>query len=323
MSRLLLTGATGFVGRQLLPALKKNHRVRLLLRRSDASIVDGSTESIEGVDFDAPGNLGVALEDIDILVHCAGRAHVMKESSKNPLESFRRTNTRGTLELARQAAEHGIHRFVFLSSVKAQGESTLLGQPFTESQPCYPVDPYGQSKLEAEIGLLDLAQRTGMEVTIVRPPMIFGPGVKANFRSLVNALRRGLPLPLGSICGNRRSVVGLTNLISFVELCCTHPAAANQNFYVSDGLDYSTTRLVSLIAEALGRSPRLLPVPPAILRAMLLAFGKGAEADRLLGSLQVSDQKARDLLSWVPPCTTETELTFTVYSNPGQQPKCI
>jgi UDP-4-keto-D-QuiNAc 4-reductase len=314
MSRLLLTGATGFVGRRLLPALKKNHRVHLLLRRSNVAILDDSSETFEGVDFDALGDLGPFLDEIDILVHCAGRAHIMKEFSSNPLESFRKTNTRGTLELARQAAEHGIRRFVFLSSVKAQGESTLLGQPFTESQVCNPVDPYGLSKYEAEIGLLDIARRTGMEVTIIRPPLVFGPGVKANFRSLIKALIKGLPLPLGSILENRRSMVGLTNLIAFVELCCTHPAAANQVFYVSDGLDYSTTRLVLLIAEALGRSPRLLPVPPTFLRAMLLAIGKGAEADRLLGSLQVSDQKARELLGWTPPATTEAELFLTVHS---------
>jgi nucleoside-diphosphate-sugar epimerase len=161
-----------------------------------------------------------------------------------------------------------------------------------------------------------------MEVTIVRPPMIVGPGVKANFRALVNALRRGLPLPLGSISGNRRSLVGSTNLIAFIELCCFHPAAANQIFYVSDGIDYSTTRLASMIAEALEQSPRLLPVAPVILRAMLLALGKGAEATRLLGSLQVSDQKARDLMGWVPPCTTEAELNLTVHSDLGQAPKC-
>jgi nucleoside-diphosphate-sugar epimerase len=223
--------------------------------------------------------------------------------------------------LARQAAEHGIRRFVFLSSVKAQGESTPLGKPFMESEPCNPVDPYGQSKYEAELGLLDLAQRTRMEVTIIRPPLIFGPGVKANFRALVNALRRGLPLPLGRVCENRRSILGLTNLISFIELCCIHPAAANQEFYVSDGIDYSTTRLVSLISAALGRSPRLMPVPPTILRAILLIVGKGAEADRLLGSLQVSDRKARELLGWVPPITTEAELNLTVHSNIDGQPK--
>jgi UDP-glucose 4-epimerase len=300
------------VGRQLLPALAKNHSVCLLLHKSHPPLPGNGIETFEGVDFDALGDLGPALDGIDLLVHCAGRAHIMKDSSANPLEAFRRTNTRGTLELARQAAVHGIRRFVFLSSVKAQGEATLLGQPFTESQGCLPVDPYGLSKLEAETGLLELGHRTGMEVTIIRSPMVFGPGVKANFLSLAKALLKGLPLPLGSIRGNRRSLVGLSNLVAFVELCCTHPAAANQIFYVCDGQDYSTARLASLIAEALGRSPRLLPVPPAFLRAALLAFGKGAEAARLLGSLQVSDQKARDLLGWAPPCTTEAELSLTV-----------
>lgn len=312
MSQLLLTGATGFVGRGLLPALQKHHQVRLLLRQPDRSVPAGTIECFSGVDLEAPGDLRPALKGVDILVHGAGRAHVMKESAADPLEAFRATNTRGTLELARQAAEQGVRRFIFLSSVKAQGEASPPGQPFTESQPCHPVDPYGQSKYEAETGLLALARQTGMQVTIIRPPLIFGPGVKANFLTLIKALHKGLPLPLGRVHGNRRSLVGLTNLVAFVELCCTHPAAANQVFYVSDGVDSSTTRLVSLIAQALGRSPRLLPMPPALLRVLLRALGKGAEADRLLGSLQVSDQKARDLLGWTPPCTTEAELALTV-----------
>ena len=307
MSRLLLTGATGFVGSTLLSQLEDHHEVRVLLRSE--KLIHGKTVlgRITGAHLEHPIDLGPALEGIEIVVHAAARAHVLKDNALGALDLYRATNTIGTLALAREAAARGVRRFVFISSVKAQGESSVPGHPLSEDQPCEPIDPYGISKREAEVGLLELAAETGMEVTIVRPPLVYGPGVKANFLRLVRTVQRGIPTPFGSI-QNHRSLVSIGNLAAFVLLCCEHPAAKNQIFYVSDGCDRSTPELVRLIARAFDRPPLLLPIPTSWLAAGFWLIGKGPEGKRLLGSLQVSTEKAKNILGWTPTHSIESEL---------------
>jgi nucleoside-diphosphate-sugar epimerase len=223
------------------------------------------------------------------------------------LGEFRRVNVDSTLNLARQAAAVGVRRFVFVSSVKVNGEATLPGQAFTERDAPAPQDPYGQSKDEAEIGLRELAADTGMEVVIIRPTLVYGLGVKANFAALMRAVQRGWPLPLGAV-HNQRSLVALDNLVDLIVTCLDHPAAANQTFLVSDGQDLSTTELVRGMAQAAGVPARLLPVPVWALQAGASLLGKGDAVQRLCGNLQVDISKARSLLGWVPPVSVEEGL---------------
>jgi nucleoside-diphosphate-sugar epimerase len=231
----------------------------------------------------------------------------MHESSADPLAAFRAVNVEGTLNLARQAAAGGVKRFVFVSSVKVNGEETELDQPFNEDdEPC-PIDPYGISKMEAEQGLRQLSADTGMEVVIIRPPLVYGPGVKANFAALIRAVQRGWPLPLGALY-NQRSLVALDNLVDFIVTCITHPQAANQTFLVSDGQDRSTTELLRSMAQAARVPARLLPVPVWALQAGASLLGKGDSVQRLCGNLQVDISKARNLLGWVPPVSVEEGL---------------
>jgi nucleoside-diphosphate-sugar epimerase len=256
------------------------------------------------------------LNDIDVIIHTAGRAHIMNDSSSNPLEEFRRVNTGGTLDLARLAADSGVKRFVFLSSIKVNGEMTRPGHPLTPDDVPVPDDPYGLSKYEAEQGLLALAQEKGMEVVIIRPPLVYGPGVKANFSSMMKWMGKPVLLPFGAI-HNQRSLVALDNLVSFISLCADReksPQAANQVFLISDGEDVSTTQLLRKVAQALNpQSPAgikawLVPVPVSIMTFFAKLLGKGAVANRLFGSLQVDSSKARDLLGWEPVITMDEQL---------------
>jgi nucleoside-diphosphate-sugar epimerase len=231
----------------------------------------------------------------------------MSDKATDPLAAFRLVNVLGTLNLARQAAAAGVKRFVFLSSVKVNGECTLPGQAFTESDAPNPQDAYGISKHEAEQDLRQLAADTGMEVVIIRPPLVYGPGVKANFASLMRAVQRGWPLPLGAV-RNQRSLVALANLVDFIVTCTIHPQAANQTFLVSDGHDLSTADLVRGLARAAGVPARLIPVPVWVLQAGATLVGKGESVQRLVGNLQVDISKARTLLGWRPPITVEEGL---------------
>jgi UDP-glucose 4-epimerase len=225
----------------------------------------------------------------------------------DPLEEFRRVNVQGTLNLARQAAAAGVRRFVFVSSIKVNGEATQLGQPFTADDAPAPLDAYGVSKMEAERGLREIARQTGMEVVIIRPPLVYGPGVKANFAAMMRWLKRGVPLPLGAI-HNQRSLVSLDNLVDLLVTCITHPAAANQTFLVSDGADVSTTELLRRMGQALGRPARLMPVPVSWLKLAAAMVGKQDVAQRLCGSLQVDIEKTRRLLGWTPPLSLDQGL---------------
>ncbi|AOF87746.1 3-beta hydroxysteroid dehydrogenase/isomerase family protein [Hydrogenophaga sp. RAC07] len=247
-----------------------------------------------------------------MVLHLAARVHVMDDPSADPLTAFRQTNTAGTLHLARQAAAVGVRRFVFVSSIKVNGECTAAGQPFTATDAPAPQDPYGISKMEAEQGLRQIAAETGMEVVIIRPPLVYGPGVKANFASLMRAVQRGIPLPLASVTHNRRSFVALDNLVDVLITCVDHPAAANQTFLVSDGEDLSTTDLLRRLGHAMNKPARLFPVPPSLLQFGANLLGKGDMAQRLLGNLQVDIDHTRNTLNWTPPLSVDEGLRRAV-----------
>jgi len=234
----------------------------------------------------------------------------MHETANDPLAEFRKVNVDGTLNLARQAAAAGVRRFIFISSIKVNGEGSALGAPYLADAKPAPADPYGISKMEAEQGLRALAAETGMEVVIIRPVLVYGPGVKANFRSMMSWLNKGVPLPLGAI-HNQRSLVALDNLVDLIVTCIDHPAAANQTFLVSDGEDLSTTELLRRMGAALGKPARLLPVPAFMLQAGAALLGKRDMAQRLCGSLQVDISKTRELLNWTPPVSVDQALAKT------------
>jgi nucleoside-diphosphate-sugar epimerase len=252
-----------------------------------------------------------AFEGIQVVVHAAARVHVMREEAVDALAEFRDINVQGTLKLARQAAESGVKRFIFISSIKVNGECTPTGKAFKADDLPSPMDPYGISKYEAEEALKHLGRETGMEVVIIRPPLVYGPGVKGNFMSLLGWLRRGIPLPLGAV-RNRRSLVSIENLISLIVTCIDHPAAANQVFLVSDGEDLSTSQLLNRLSRAFGRRARLLPVPEWLLKLVASMFGMQAVAQRLCGSLQVNIDKNRELLGWLPPVSVDRAMRQTV-----------
>ena len=261
MTKVLITGVNGFVGKTLGDELvTKGFNVNGAVRSVMSVDFPGAITKFVIKDIDSKTDWQKALEGVDVVIHLAARVHVMKDTAIDALAEFRRVNVEGTLNLARQAVEAGVQRFIFISSIKVNGEGTILGQPYTaEDQPA-PVDPYGISKREAEDALRQLASETGMEVVIIRPPLIYGPGVKANFQSMMRWLDKGIPLPLGAI-HNQRSLVALDNLIDLIVTCIHHPAAANQIFIAGDGEDLSTTELLQRMAAALGKKAWLIPVP--------------------------------------------------------------
>ena len=303
---VLVTGANGLIGRALCERLQQKKQAFRAAARS-------SVPSLAGCDVAEVGELNQAthwcgaLNGVDSVIHLAARVHVMHDKAADPLAAFRAVNVAGTLNLARQAADAGVKRFVFISSVKVNGEISQPGRPFTEADSPNPQDAYGQSKHEAEQGLRQFAADTGMEVVIIRPPLVYGPGVKANFAALMRAVQRGWPLPLGAV-HNQRSLVALDNLVDFIVTCITHPKAANQTFLVSDGQDLSTTELIRGMAQAAGVPARLLPVPVWALQAGAKLLGKGDAVQRLCGNLQVDISKARELLGWLPPVSVEEGL---------------
>lgn len=304
---IFLTGASGFVGRAVLKSLQARDLLVRPVFRSEASAVDADLPLAVAVvrsSLDASTEWSDVLSDEDVVIHCAARVHVMSETSANPLADFRKVNVEGTLHLAQQAAEAGVKRFIFISSIKVNGEGTAPGKPYTAFDTPAPQDPYGVSKMEAEQGLREIAQQTGMEVVIIRPVLVYGPGVKANFRSMMNWLNKGVPLPLGAI-HNKRSLVSLDNLVDLIVTCVDHPAAANQTFLVSDGEDLSTSEMLRRMAGALGKPARLLPVPAAMLECGAALLGKRAVAQRLCGSLQVDIRHTCETLNWSPPVSVD------------------
>ncbi|AMQ87965.1 UDP-glucose 4-epimerase family protein [Marinobacter sp. LQ44] len=306
--RLLVTGGSGFVGSALIKRLLSEHREVFAVGRSE---VDLPVETVKVSSFSELGALGNKLGSVDVVVHCAARAHIMNDDTQDPLAEYRKVNVDGTLNLARHAAESGVKRFVFVSSIKVNGEQTLPGNPFTEDVAPAPEDPYGISKYEAEQQLQALSAETGMELVIIRPPLVYGPGVKGNFASMIRLMEKGLPLPLGAV-GNKRSLVALDNLVDLIVTCVDNPAAANQVFLAGDGQDLSTTELLRGVANAMGKSAWLLPVPAGFLMLGASMLGKRAVAQRLLGSLQVDISKAREILGWQPPVSVEEGLARAV-----------
>ncbi|KAF0865452.1 SDR family oxidoreductase [Pseudomonas sp. LD120] len=311
MSRILLTGASGFVGGAICEYLSKvsNYQLIVAIRKPLQRGV-GTAIAAHVNDIDGDTDWARALSECDVVIHSAARVHVMYESSIDPLASFRKVNVEGTLNLARQAAQMGVRRFIFISSIKVNGEETLLGASYKADDEPSPLDPYGISKMEAEKGLVAIASQTGMEVVIIRPPLVYGPGVKANFLNMMQWLHRGIPLPLGAI-HNRRSLVALGNLVDFIMVCIEHPNAANQTFLVSDGDDLSTTELLKKMGRALGRPARLVPVPSQLFEFGAALLGRETLSQRLCGSLQVDITKNRDLLGWIPPVSVESAFSLT------------
>ncbi|MFA7399568.1 MAG: SDR family oxidoreductase [Sideroxydans sp.] len=307
--RLLITGANGFVGSALSDvAIRQGFLVRGALRtnsqlqpRVEATIVgeiDGTTDWVR------------ALDGVDVVIHCAARVHVMNDKAVDPMSEFLKTNVEGTANLAYQAVKAGVKRLVFVSSVKVNGEQSSEGKPFTEDDLPAPQDAYGISKWEAEQTLLKIAQETGLEVVIVRPPLIYGARVGGNFLSLLRGVSRGLPLPLGAV-SNGRSLLYVDNLADALILCATHPNASGQTYLVSDGQDVSTAELIRMIAKAMSCKSRLFYFPISLMRALALLMGRGDKVSRLLGSLQVSNAKIRKELGWVPRYSIEDGLKVT------------
>ena len=301
MSRLVLvTGANGFVGRAVCAELaRQGHRVRAVVR--DITRSDGLPG--EPLVIDKPfahADWSGALDGVDAVVHLAARVHVMQETAADPLTEFRAANVEGTRALANAAARFGVRRFVFVSSIKVNGEGTPPGRPYRPDDPPRPQDAYGISKWEAESALHEIARDSDLEISIVRPPLVYGPGVGGNFLRLLKLVRRGIPLPLGAV-DNRRSLIYNGNLASVLLACVAHPAAAGRTFLASDGDDMSTAQLVRRIGECLATHARLVPVPVSVLRLAGALTGRAAEVDRLVGSLVVDSSSLRTALGWSPP----------------------
>ena len=305
----MITGANGFVGKPLcVELLRQGHAVRAAIR-SPAQMPDG-VEAVAVGDIEGDTDWSDALQGMDVVIHLAARVHVMKDKAADPMTEFLKVNLHGTENLAEQAASVGVKRLVYVSSIKVNGEETHGQHNYTEQDTPAPRDAYGISKWRAEQALQRIAQETKLEVVIVRPPLVYGPGVKGNFISLLAAIDNGIPLPLAG-ARNERSLVYVGNLVSALITCATHAAAAGQTYLVRDGDDVSTALLVEKIAAALGRKLRSFNVPPGLLRAAALVLGRSAQVDRLFGSLCVSDAKLRGELGWVPPYTLEQGLRAT------------
>ena len=304
-----MTGANGFVGHALCAgAAARGMQVRGSIRHQ-CDLPAGVERVVVG-EIDEKTNWWGALNGCDIVMHLAARAHVMHESAKNPLEEFRRVNVQGTEHLARNAVTSGVKRFVYVSSIKVNGEETLGGKSYAERDMPMPQDAYGVSKWEAEQVLHRVAEETGLEVVIVRPPLVYGAGVKGNFAQLLSVLMRGIPLPLASI-RNQRDLIYVGNLVDALIACATHPAAVGQTYLVSDGEGVSTPDLIRNLAQALGKFNLVFPFPIYVMRFCAGLFGKSAAVDRLTQSLQIDSSKIRKELSWKPPCTMQQGLQAT------------
>lgn len=305
--KVAVIGAGGFVGQPVTRRLMaEGVDVRPIVRTPAGLPGERTIADVDEADWDA------LLEGMDAVIHLIARVHIVTDKAENPLADNRRINTAGTLKIAAAAARAGVKRFVFVSTVKVNGENNEPGRPFTADEEPTPLDAYGISKREAELGLFALSERTGMEVTVVRPPLVYGPQVRANFLSMMKLVRRGLPLPFGRVTGNRRSMVAIDNLVDLIVTLLRHENAPGQIFFASDGHDVSTRELLSMLATAMGRKARLLPVPVGLMRAAARVTGKGATAQRVLGSLQVDIAKTRELLDWTPPVSMEEGLRRTV-----------
>lgn len=310
--KVLITGANGFVGKALLDRLTTNPEYEAIgTVRTTCTLETSGVKLIQTGNLTAETNWEPHLKGINVIVHTAARVHVMDKRSNDSLDEFRDTNVFSTLNLARQAVEASVKRLIFISSIKVNGESTALGKPFTADDTPAPFDPYAISKFEAEEGLRALAVETGMEIVIIRPTLIYGPGVKANFLKMLRWINRGIPLPFGSI-HNKRSLVSLDNLIDLIVVCLSHPSATNQIFLAGDGRDLSTTELIRQIGFALSKQTKLIPIPQSIIEFSGALMGRKDLVYRLCKSLQVDISKNKALLDWAPPATVQYALKKTV-----------
>lgn len=309
---VLVTGANGFIGSSLVErlAVQGYSVVAAVRKQHDSSFRANGVKVVAVGNVDAHTDWQPALANVKVVVHLAARAHILSETEADALSVYRAVNRDGTLHMARMAARAGVRRFVFVSSIGVNGNQTDA-LAFSDQDPPAPHNDYALSKWEAEQGLHTISAETGMEVVILRPPLVYGPGVKANFLRLMQLVERGWPLPLGAV-HNRRSLIYLGNLISAIAVCLEHPAAAGKTFLVSDGEDVSTPDLIRLIAGEMGRPARLLPVPAPLIRLFAVAVGKRAEADRLLGSLVIDGSKLMDECGWRPPYSLHEGIRETV-----------
>ena len=306
----LITGANGFIGHALRSALVRlQHNVTGAVRRNESAEL-GQIKRVAVGEINEQTDWSAALAGINVVIHLAARVHVMHDTAADPLEEFRRVNTFGTERLARAAAASGVKRLVYVSSIKVNGEETAGGQIYSEQDAPAPQDPYGISKWEAEQALQRVARETGLEIVVVRPPLVYGAGVKGNFVQMMRVVARGVPLPLGSV-RNKRDLVYVVNLVSALLACATHPAAAGQTYLISDGEPVSTTELLRRLAQALEAPSRVFAFPTAWLELAGKLVGKSAQVERLLGSLQVDSGKIRNQLNWTPPYTMQQGLQAT------------
>ncbi|WNO61673.1 SDR family oxidoreductase [Rheinheimera sp. MMS21-TC3] len=308
IKNLLITGANGFIGRALLSELQKlNYNATAITRSPFACDAPTQNLLISHVTGSTDWSSTLNQAKPDVIIHAAARVHQMNDCAQDPLQAFRDVNTAGTLNLARQAAKQGVKRFIFISTVKVNGEVTAEGKAFDVNQQPMPVDAYGISKAEAELGLRQIAAETKMEVVIIRSPLVYGAGVKGNFLSMIRLAKKNLPLPLGAI-NNKRSLVALDNLLNLIITCIEHPKAVGQTFLVSDNHDVSTTELLTLLVRAAGKKPRLFSVPSTWLQLAAKLLGKRAVIERLCGNLQVDISHTRQQLDWQPVITIEDGL---------------
>ncbi|NKC17463.1 NAD-dependent epimerase/dehydratase family protein [Pseudoalteromonas sp. S4498] len=299
MNNVLITGATGFIGKNLTKIINDSYSLKLLSRSGIQGENHYNADIAEDTDY---LNL---LNNVEVVVHCAARVHIMDDLVKEPLSEFRAVNTAGTLNLAKQSAQVGVKRFIFVSTIKVNGESTTGKSAFTSLDTPKPEDFYGVSKSEAELLLMELGKQTGMEIVIIRPPLVYGEGVKANFASLMKLVSKGLPLPFRLINNNKRSLVSVYNLVDLIKVCIEHPKAANQIFLVSDDNDISTAEMVSLMARVQSKPNLSLPVPLWCFNLVGRLFGKQEVVDRLTGSLQIDITHTKNTLGWKPPYSIE------------------
>lgn len=297
--KILITGYSGFVGSNLAVQLKSRFQLNLLGRKPS------ELGNVFIHNIDSKSSYKAALGGVNVVVHCAARVHVMNDASNEQLTEFRAVNTFGTLNLAKQAAQAGVKRFIFLSSIKVNGESTSGKAPFIASDKSAAENPYGISKAEAEQKLLELGKKTGMEIVIIRPPLVYGEGVKANFASLMRFVDKRLPLPFRALKSNKRSIVSVYNLVDLIKVCIEHPKAANQMFLASDDHDLSTAEMVALMAKVQNKKNLALPVPVWCFKLVGKLLNKKDVIDRLTGSLQLDISHTKNTLDWKPPYSVE------------------
>ena len=303
--KILITGANGFIGAHLCQELSNRN---ISFRSTARNTNENHYIDFISCDLEITETLNHLMDGCDVVVHLAGRAHVTSDDSQ---EKYRIANEFITQRIANAAAKNGISRFVYLSSIKVNGESSVPGLPIRQSDTPNPLDNYGRSKLAAELALQEICRANSMDYVIIRPVLVYGKGVKANFSALVSAVKKGLPLPIASV-KNTRSMIGINNLINLIVDACTNPKAANQTFLASDGIDMSTPELVRLIAKSLNRRTRIFPFPISILRSLAVVFGKSSVIDKLTGSLSVDISHTTNTLNWRPPFSVESEIAKAV-----------